>query len=381
MSLIFQNSTLKITGFSPEAYLDELIASEFNPKNIRRIRGTVYLDIQKKRIKSAIKVAEKHQVTVIRHKTAPEPIIKRKLGIIIGGVFFVAINLAFSGNIWKITVSGNEKYTSRQITAILAENSIAEQRVKPTPEAVRIAEQALEKAYENIDAATIEYEGNRLFVNISEIKGYKKVPQNTACNVVAARSGVILNIKNIGGKVIVAKGSGIAEGDLLVSGYYVRNGRNVSENADAEILARCTEIKEFFVPYKKEIYIENGGEETKKSLTLLGWSLPLYFGDNTPPSARCTQLTKRVELGIGAIKIPTPIIQTEKKYTILEKTVTYYTYEDAQKIIEKSVLNYKANFLSDCKIIDETYEVDASELGLKRTVTFTFETDIAKQVI
>ncbi len=202
----------------------------------------------------------------------------RRLGIAIGVVLFFSVLLFMSQYIWIIDIEGNKKVTENEIRNACREIGI----VTGIPKNSIYPKGEREKLMLKLDGvawASLNIEGSRLVVNISEAK--EETEKSSYSNLIAETDGVIKKIDVVSGTVVVKVGDGVKKGDLLVSGIVETAYGTSFVNAKGTIIAESQRYIELKEDYIQKHIIPTGKIKTKRVLELFGFKIPLFLGGET----------------------------------------------------------------------------------------------------
>ena len=101
---------------------------------------------------------------------------------------------------------------------------------------------------------SVEREGSRVYIKTAETNDPPKadIPINTPSNVVSNYDEQLVYTEIYKGKLQTTVGSGVAKGQLLISGTVNDNGgRIVYVHADGLLKAECEQTEEFYLPFEQ----------------------------------------------------------------------------------------------------------------------------------
>ena len=215
---------------------------------------------------------------------------------------------------------------------------------------------------DNIKWINIEVNGSRADVYLTEnddgMPG-DDIDMMTPCNIVAARTGVIVDADVISGKMQYEKGSGVAEGSVIVSGAVSSGDSLILVHSEAKVIADFTENVEFSMDYTTTEKVPTGDTFTERQLMLFGMVFPLGGDAADTRNTVCTEKTEVCRLW-GAelpIKIKTASYTQYRDVTITRKA------EDVERILESRLEMYEYNFLKEYEILDTEKELTFDDDG------------------
>ena len=202
-----------------------------------------------------------------------------RAGLAVGAALGAALLVFLSQFLWTIDVVGQEHVSEARLRALLAESGVKTGTLCRGVDAGQVKRDILLKV-EDISWLSVNIVGCHANV---EIKEKTRKPENdgdTPCNLKAKEDGVITKITVGEGVTEVKKGSGVAKGDLLVSGVSAaREGTVRYLHAEGEIMADVISEKEFKLP-KEDDYIsltENKAERRQLGFLIFRFPCTLSF--------------------------------------------------------------------------------------------------------
>ena len=155
-------------------------------------------------------------------------------GWIIGGIFFLLINIFLSNVIFSFSFQGSGKVEKREITEYLYHEGI-----KPFTSFSGIDLKKLERGVlasnANLSFVEIKKQGNRLVIYTALSNGEKLNEKKPVYKLQSNVVGVIEEIKVYRGTAVVKKGDQVEEGDVLVDGYSVVKETPIEVNVIAKV--------------------------------------------------------------------------------------------------------------------------------------------------
>lgn len=299
---------------------------------------------------------------------------RTRVGLCVGFVIFIMFIALWQTSVHSISIEGDAPRS--QVMKILEECNI---RIGADTDTLELskAEHRIMAEVEDCAWTDVSCEGFRVTVVVE--KGVEKPPieDNAPRNIVASRPAMIVRQVARQGASVVENGSGVNTGDLLVSGT-VPDGRDhiLLVRADAEIIGEWTETEEFFVPYNETISIANGEQKTFKYLVFGDDVYPLFFGKAGADNSLYTEETSIVKfLGQNtAFKIKKGI------YTAYTSQNITRSPDDAISELLRQKQDFEENFYSEYEIINAEERYYPQEDGIRLSVEYTLQGDIAKPV-
>ena len=202
-----------------------------------------------------------------------------RAGLAVGAALGAALLVFLSQFLWTIDVVGQEHVSEARLRTLLAESGVKTGALCRGVDAGQVKRDILLKV-EDISWLSVNIVGCHANVEIKEKTHKPENDGDTPCNLKAKEDGVITKITVGEGVTEVKKGSGVAKGDLLVSGVSAaREGTVRYLHAEGEIMADVISEKEFKLP-KEDDYIsltENKAERRQLGFLIFRFPCTLSF--------------------------------------------------------------------------------------------------------
>ena len=301
---------------------------------------------------------------------------RNRYGLIAGALAYGLILLLCSGIVWDINITGNERISDESILEFLAENGIYPGASRKELDTTLTELNAL-LSFEDLAWISIENEGSRVNVKLNERISN---PENglsisTPCNIVASHEGIIVEAEVYRGTMLYETGSGVAEGDIIVSGIINDGAGNISINhADAKIIAEYEEEVSFYQQFSTVEKVKTNEKHYSEYFKLFGFTFPNKAEQYT---GGYTYTSNSYEVRLFGIKMPWTRVLVEGTKT--EDIEVTRTVNDVKRLLERELEMYELNFLKKQEIIDRDIEYERDENGIKLICRFTLRGNIASQ--
>ena len=276
--------------------------------------------------------------------------------------------------VWSIDITGLDRVSYIEMKEELREQGLYIGAFKPMLDVQRIARNIL---LENHDVGwmAVNLQGSYASVEIKEEAPAPEVTDIYApCNIKAKRDGVILRIEALEGSTEIEEGSGVIEGQLLISGVMGdEQGTSRLVHADARILARTTREASFSVEEQQNDLQPSGEFTERQSLMLFGLRLPYRFGRVDSPYAAVESFTDSP----SPLGTTLPVGITTERVNALSYEERLMDENSAKELLEKQSQLYELFSLSDCTVEDRAYTLTDDNGVFTLRVTYTCIEDIA----
>lgn len=180
------------------------------------------------------------------------------------GSFFLILYL-MSLFIWDIQFEGNYRYTYDTLIRYLDSQDIDYGMLKSKINCENL-EASIRTSFPEITWVSARVSGTRLLIHIKENEVLSVIPEKdeTPCDIVAARAGIITSMVVRQGIAQVSVGDQVEEGQVLVSGRVPIIGDSEEEinaymvRADADIVAKTTQSYEKKLPLLHRERVQTG---------------------------------------------------------------------------------------------------------------------------
>lgn len=376
--------TVYVEGTFTERFLNICLHRNLDIRNIRR-RGTERLQLDMsidafKRVRPICR-RTKTRAVIIKRQGLPFFIRryeKRRYALVAAAVL-IGILWYVSGHIMGITVFGNDRISTERILENLARSGISIGKSTSGIDSYHIRNRMLNDIDE-LAWVGINVNGSRVYVEIVErLEKEKRIDFSVPCNLVASKDGVIDSIEARNGQVMIKKGSGVAEGDVLVSGITdTADGiRYVHSYGEVYAKTRYSKSREYETEYTE--YTLTGKRKTLYTLSISAYTLPLYISQKIP----YTDSTK--EVYEKEYRLPIDILPSIK----INKTVYAEQSPETKKRTPEEIISEKPNELeeeikstlpSGAEVTDTEVESTLTERGtVAVTVTVVCRENIAEE--
>lgn len=298
---------------------------------------------------------------------------KKRFGFLLGIIIFISFLQFMSCFVWSIEVVGNHKLKDQEILEQCKQIGIYE-GIRKTSVNPKIQKEKLLLNSEKLAWASLNIEGCRLTVNVSEVK--EVAEDNTIpSNLKASADGIIKKVDITSGNCVVKVGDTVSKGDILVSGIIEKPEGTRFVHSIGTVTAKTERSIVVSGQFERDIEIETGKERSKSVLSFFGIKLPLYLGKEKTPYKSEINLSEAKLLGERL-----PITLHTKKFVFLEKRAVTLTDEELNTELQKKFEEeIKANKIGTYEVLDK--KLTEIEGGLQLITIISAEEDIAYQDI
>ena len=299
---------------------------------------------------------------------------RERVGILIGACAFILSIFVMSLFIWSIDITGLETVSRSQMNDVLREHGLYIGAFKPSLDVRKLSRDVMIERHE-IGWMAVNMTGSYASVEIKE----EAVPPEvedvySPCNVKAKSDGVIVRIEAAEGETVVMEGSGVIEGQLIVSGIRTdEQGTHRLVHADARVMARTTRQASFSMSEQMKLLRPNGEDAERQMLEFLGLRLPYRVNAVDSPSA-VSDTDTEVPAPLG---ITLPIGVVTDHVNALSEEEMILDDNSAEELLQQEARLYEAFALQNCTIESREYRLKHNDGVYTLYATYTCVEDIA----
>lgn len=340
---------VRLTGYAPERFLNLCGSRDILIWNLLPCENGYQfcISVQGFRQLKPILKKTRTQVRILRRRGVPFLTFRyrqRKL-FGVGFLFFGILLFYLSGFIWNIEINGNS-YLSNEVLLDFLEDEACTYGTRKDEISCEALEEALRSRYSEVIWTSIKIYGTKMTVDIQENllpEDQYESHDDAACDIVAARDGVVTEIVTRSGTPLVVAGEEVKKGDILVSGCVeIKNDSDevveyLYRSSDADIIGKVV------YPYSdviKKDYIATSftGDNCRDYALVIGkFALKNPFFHNPYKEYQIATDTYQVHV---TDNFYLPIWVTRYDYQEIEKQQKSYSEKEIRQIASKNLLNH-----------------------------------------
>lgn len=376
-------STVKFyaIGAYNEEFLSELISIGIKIREIQVENNVLYGTAKRKDYKIIARTARKYntRTKVLERKGIYYKLKKqnKKIGIIYGITLGLIIILIMQNFLWKIQIHNYSGNAESLILEICKDCGIGLGNLSSKADDKK-AEILLKKSLSEISWVNVEINGSRadIYIQTSEEINKNEKSLKTPCNIIADKTGIIVETEVYSGTLLYKKGSAVSKGNIIVSGVVNDGANNISlTHANAKIIANFNENVEFRQEYVTDEIVNTDQKEIEKELKLFGFVIPLTDRIEDTLNKICAEETNICK--IFGIEMPW-MIKTNT-YTAYKTITVTRTVDDAIKNVEQKLDQYCDSFFSEYVILDINKSYKCDDYGVTLNADIVLQGDISIQ--
>lgn len=352
-------------------------------KHVTRVKGGACFLFRLATVSKVCELCRREGIEVcVRHKGGlPIWFYKRRNRYgLIAGVIAAVLMVVFARNfLWRIDVVGNRNMTTSEILDFLEGYGLCTGSYIPSLNTDRIQNKMLMDT-DKISWISVNINGNTASVEIREAElAEKHDPTDRPANLVASKSGKIVQVQLLDGNAVIKSGDIVSEGQLLVSGIFDSkiDGYRVTR-ADGKIYAETSEEFYIKIPYEYEKKTYTGREYYDEYLNFFDFSVKISKNSRNQ-DVLCDKISivNSCNFLDGGIL---PISKTTEKYLEYEMESATRTQQSAEELAYFELSQRLRMISSDATLIRKVIMPEIHEDFFALRCVIVCIEDIAKTV-
>ena len=262
----------------------------------------------------------------------------------------------------------------QQIRRVLAENGISIGTYLGNLD-VEPIERHILRDLDGITWVSVNIMGCTADVEVRQKAQKPEIQSMEPCNIVACADGVITKLKVREGFAAVKEGSGVAKGELIVSGFNpTKQGGVRYMHADADIYADVISERELKIPKQYDYYSITENKIDRMRLRFLWFELPASLSFGNCPYRAVTVRDNSLVLNGTVLPVGT---STETSHELEQKRAAT-DKAAAREIFRNDEMLYEAFSRPDSRPVSRSLTVSESKDGFSCEFNCVFNENIAE---
>lgn len=340
------------------------LSSCMNVYDYKKIRKTA----KKARVKC--KVTSRHGLPFAVNKY------KSRSGLFFGAVLSLVLIIFLSNFVWAINVQKTDFVSQQRVYSVLKDNGLYDGVWIWKLDTGKIERQTA-LTLKDIGWMSINITGTTARVEIKQKVDKPKLDENkTPCNLKASQDGVITKLNVKCGETKVLKGSGVAKGQLLVSGILDTKMQTINcVRSKGEIYADVKSKKQFCLPEKNNYSYICDEICRKYSCNLLWLNFPCSISFKNSENKVLQNNTKCLAGYDTNTRLPLSIT-TQRVLGVKEQEVQQ-NLKTAQTAFKNSMALYEIFDNSNKVLVSKNYKIKKDKTRYICTTDYVFNQNIA----
>ncbi|MBQ0083235.1 MAG: sporulation protein YqfD [Clostridiales bacterium] len=358
---------ITVRGEFPERILNLMAKNGIVPWNIEHKKGFLQMCVRNCDFKKLRKIRAKCGVKIhICKKKGINLKLRRfklRYGFVAGFILFIAIQFFLSSFVWQIEICGNNTVNERDILPVCEKLGIKRGALKRKLDMQSLREKFI-LSLPKTAWASLNLEGSRITVNISEIKNDGIVTPPS--NIVSDYDCVIKDILVTSGIGMVKKGQAVQKGELLIGGANDIGADTKFVTAAGEITAEIEKKYKFYEDFITDKKVYWNEPKTKNVLEFFSLKIPLYLGE-----WKGNADTEKTEDFLYFLGAKSPILLHKKTYRFYE----IHKYKRSENELEKILEDRFSEAIKEEKITDYeliSHNLSETDKGIKAEYEIKF---------
>ena len=207
---------------------------------------------------------------------------RKRYALMLGFLIFAALVFFAGSLVWRIDISGCKQTKRSDIVKILNENGIKKRCFKKNIDTKRLSKK-IESGVRGVSWAGAELRGTALKIKIKERREIPyMVNADEPFDIVAARDGIITEMRIRNGEKLKDVGSKVTAGEIIVSALVEKDGENVlpepyTVHSFGEVIAKTWYEFDVAQPLFEEKISYSGAKTTRNRIKISKIPINLYF--------------------------------------------------------------------------------------------------------
>ncbi len=368
----------KASGRFPERFLNLAAVRGVNISDPRPCEGGISGIMSASDYRRIRPLARKARVCLRVTSRRGMPFLLRKYrgrpGLFAGAFLGAVIVAVLSQFLWSYRVMGADSLSEQQIRQVLAENGVSVGAYLGNLD-VEPIERHILMELDDITWVSVNIMGCTADVEVRQKVHKPEIQTMEPCNIVASADGVITKMKVREGFSAVKSGSGVAKGELLVSGFNpTKQGGVRYMHADADIYADVISKRELKIPKSFDYYSLTENKTDRARLKFLWFELPASMNFT---SYSCSAVTVRdSSLVLNGTVLPVGTrVETSRELELRKAAVESAT---AREIFRNEELLYEAFSRSEGRPVSRSLTVSEDKNSYTCDFKCVFNENIAE---
>ena len=385
----FSNIKFEVIGDSYSRFYKEMLNLSLPCTNIVEIKDVLYFEVPveyKKNCENlctdlgySYKILSEKGVSVFLKR------LWNHKGLLVGGLTALAFCLISGNFVFKIDILSDNQSAERSVMAVLNENNVGTLSYIPKLNFAYL-ERELKQKVDEISWAGISVSGSTLTIDV--VDNVPKPAERSfrlPCNLVAICDGVIDKAEVFEGELVKTVGSGVAKGDIIVSGTIVAEDEQTAEDEDEqppENVKYVHSVGNIYGTFEKKVTVTQNYSDTRKTVSdktkkkhyfkLFDVEVPLFVSS---PKGNYIAESTYSQAHIGSLKFPFGIKTLRLNEYSYEKCV--YNDSEAEEKAREQLSKYEKNFFKDYEIQSKNVKTQKTENGITLTADYILYGNIA----
>lgn len=363
-----------------EQFLNDVKKQGLHIWNIKKRDGIFYGKTDVKRYLELSRLARKSGVRLRIKKRNGLPFLlhryHRRIGLLIGVIFFFCFLSVMQNFIWEIEVSGNQALSETEILERAKELGLHRGTTIYGTD-FKSLQKNLEYRLPGIAWLSLNRKGSLVVIELHESEEKPEITdRRIPCNLIAKKDGLIKYMEIYQGQKMVKVNETVCKGDILVSGVVEDKFQQTRLlHADGSVIAETYLEETFIQPFEIEEKVYTGKKKEHNYIHLFGFRVPLFlsFGLNGNYDKEQTEnplilFGKNLPVGLEKLEL--------KEYQLVKKT---YTQAEAEQVLKGKMEVYETELSKKVKMISKNTERLEQNGAFVIKVSYICEENIAQK--
>ncbi len=298
-----------------------------------------------------------------------------RLGLPVGFVLGIALLIFLSCFVWSVSIEGAEQTSETKLLRAFEDQGVKvgcfKGRIDPLELRTKLLPELKELSWLSVNVI-----GSTVRIEVRERSPKPELESGHPCNIVARTDGVITKINAARGKTEIAEGSGVAKGELLVSGV-TNTARDevVFSRARAEVFADVYSEKESYLPKSFDYYSLTENKVDRRRLSILWWEFPASLSFTSYENTAYSESFDSASLGNNSLPLG---LRTRTAHEVRNERFTL-SRRSAEVCFKNELLLYELFERPDSAVRERKLSITEDGRGYRCSASYIFNEDIAEE--
>jgi similar to stage IV sporulation protein len=313
--------------------------------------------------------------------------LKKRKAFLLGALLFIMAIYLMSSFIWNIEIKCSDDDLSTSVMKSLRQWGLKEGIFKYGLDKEYYLDKLLTE-YNNVAWAELEIKGSKLTVELVKKQLPPELEENTPCDIIASKDGIIEEIIHFRGEALVKPGQTVSRGDVLITGKIILDGgqpKKQGEEGSNTLLVHARGIVKARVWYQKVVKVPlvktkrtpTGNSKKSVIVQFQDHIFNLQWGD-IPYTLYDKKLLKKLDI---LPKLAGGLKYNVVEYIEMEVTKEFLGIEEASREAEAELLLQLGDVSKDDKVTQKKIEfmLDSDEKAVIGSMIIEVVEDIGQK--
>ena len=302
--------------------------------------------------------------------------LRRRIGVAVGAVLFLAFIWLASLFVWRVDIVGADTVPEDTLRQALSDAGVSAGVAVSDIDAFAVSDSLL-LSCPQLSWASLQLTGTTATLTVRETVTHQDAEKNKTPLLIASEDGVIVSVLVYEGTAAVKVGSVVKAGDALINGFISGSGLQYTDqpilrmgNADGSVKATVERELSVSVPYREVSLVKKDGGSSYRGVYIKLFGIGFYLGDQKPSEEHYSAQESTLSPTVFGATLPLTLCETV--WNELTESETVYTAEEAEAIARAKAEEALRQEAGEDEITFTEYTVLTDEENGSVTVTVRY---------